>query len=160
MSRIIYTLSPEYVPGIQKHAAPGVQGRQAADLRRTDKPLVPGQFLYRRLRTGKHGGINDPLMRPGRLPQSLRQSHSQQKVMGRQKLSRLFMKPLVHFVLLTARTVPIAAAAGNNMGSAAVGALINQRAKGTIAAIGDVPHGFFMDGGHLVSVTGQILRTV
>ena len=79
--------------------------------------------------------------------------------MGGQEFSHLFVEPLIGFILLAARTMPIAAATGNGLYGATV-TTINNGSEGTAAAISDMFKGFFMDLRHSLCIKRQILGPI
>ena len=80
--------------------------------------------------------------------------------MGGQKLFHLFAKPLIHFIMLTGGTMPVAAATGNGVYGATVMAPINNRSESAAAAVNDILDVFFMAFGHLLPIKCQILGSI
>ena len=79
----------------------------------TELFIVSGKRLQDILNTGEHQGIDDFLMFPGKIPELFWKGKGNQVVLGRQQLAQLIIDPLLVFMVLAMRTIPVAAGMRN-----------------------------------------------
>ena len=112
----------------------GVQDRDGAG--RTLKLLVVVREHPHCLpATAGHQGIEGALMAPCQRPERLRQSESQEKILGGHLFSELTFQPLLAFMVLAVRTVAMTAGVGHEKLAVALGALRQHVGTGCSAAM-------------------------
>ncbi len=75
--------------------------------------IVFGKRFQDILNTGEHQGIDDFLISPGKIPELFWKGKCDQVVLGRQQLTQLIINPLLVFMVLAMRTIPVAAGMWN-----------------------------------------------
>jgi len=79
----------------------------------TELFIVTGKRLQYILDTGEHQGIDDFLISPGKIPELFGKGKGDQVVLGWQQLAQLIIDPLLVFMVLAMRTIPVAAGMWN-----------------------------------------------
>ena len=121
---------------------------------------VFGQDLQCLGRGKKEGFIPHFLMGSNEKPQSLRNRERNQKVGTRELTGHLLFEPRPCFMILTLRTVTVAARAKDVVDLPAIGAFIDGHPVNRRAALDHGLNGFVMDGGHINAVALDIFGAV
>jgi len=138
--------------------APGMEDRQAADMAAAEEPRVTGQLLQRRNGAGEERGIAGALVAPDDAPQGLGHRDGEQEVVARQQFLLLGAQPVPRLVVLTCRTVTVAAGAGQGMRGTALVAAVHGRAVGAVATVLDRAHDLLVHLGHAITVSFEVFR--
>ena len=139
-------------------AAPGVKDSEKSRKIAPDVSVVTGQFLYSLRRCFEYGGICCPLVGANQAAGLLRDGKGDHEMMPWKLPVHLPFQPKACFMVLTGWTVPVAAGHVDDMGLAALLALIESYAGGFGATLDDGLHGLSLLTGHgrgkLVEILG------
>ena len=137
---------------IREFASPGVQHPEETRHLPAQVARIGRELLDRPGRGLEQGGVTAALMAAQERAQRLGHGEGEHEVMPGQLAGKLALQPRLGLVMLTARAMPIAAAAGNHMRLGASLALIERAAGLGAATPADRPDHLLMMAGDRIEV--------